>query len=77
MEELNRRKAVLYIHPAMANCCGNLIPDVPVRVIELGTDTTRTITDIVISGTAARCADIRFIFSHGGGIVPFLAERLV
>lgn len=77
MEELNRRKAVLYTHPAVANCCGNLIPDVPVRVIELGTDTTRAITDIVISGTAARCADIRFIFSHGGGTLPFLAKRLV
>jgi len=77
IEELNRRKAVLYTHPAVAKCCGNLIPDVPARVIELGTDTTRTITDIVISGTAARCADIRFIFSHGGGTLPFLAERLV
>jgi predicted TIM-barrel fold metal-dependent hydrolase len=77
MEELNRRKAVLYTHPAVAKCCGNLLPDVPARVIELGTDTTRTITDIVISGTAARCPNIRFIFSHGGGTLPFLAERLV
>jgi predicted TIM-barrel fold metal-dependent hydrolase len=77
MAELNRRKAVLYTHPAVAKCCGNLLPDVSPRVIELGTDTTRAITDLVISGTAARCPDVRFIFSHGGGTLPFLAERLV
>lgn len=77
MAELNRRKAVLYTHPAVAKCCGNLLPDVSPRVIELGTDTTRAITDLVISGAAARCPDVRFIFSHGGGTLPFLAERLV
>ena len=75
MEELNRRKAVVYTHPTTANCCGNLIPDVPESIIEWGTDTTRTIASIVFGGTAARCRDITFIFSHGGGTMPFLAER--
>ncbi len=77
MDELNRRKAVLYTHPTSANCCNNLLADVPPTVIEFGTDTTRTITDIVFSGTAARCPDLRFIFSHAGGTLPFLTERLV
>jgi len=54
MEELNRRKAVVYTHPTTANCCGNLIPDVPESIIEWGTDTTRTIASLVFSGTAAR-----------------------
>jgi predicted TIM-barrel fold metal-dependent hydrolase len=77
MDELNRRKAVLYTHPTVANCCRNLLPEVPPTVIEFGTDTTRTITDIVFSGTAARCPDLRFIFSHAGGTLPFLTERLI
>jgi 6-methylsalicylate decarboxylase len=77
MDELNRRKAVLYTHPTAANCCRNLQADIPPTVIEFGTDTTRTITDIVFSGTAARCPDLRFIFSHAGGTLPFLTERLV
>jgi predicted TIM-barrel fold metal-dependent hydrolase len=77
MDELNRRKAILYTHPTAANCCRNLQTDVPPTVIEWGTDTTRTITDIVFSGTAARCPDLRFIFSHAGGTLPFLAERLI
>jgi predicted TIM-barrel fold metal-dependent hydrolase len=75
MDELNRRKAVVYTHPTTANCCRNLVPDVPDLVIEFGTDTSRAIAGLLFSGTAARCPDIRFIFSHGGGTVPFLNER--
>jgi predicted TIM-barrel fold metal-dependent hydrolase len=75
MDELNRRRAVVYTHPTTANCCGNLIPDVPDSIIEWGTDTSRTIASLVFSGTAARCPDMRIIFSHGGGTMPFLAER--
>lgn len=77
MDELNRRKAVCYTHPTAANCCRNVLADIPPTVIEFGTDTTRTITDIVFSGTAARCPDVKFIFSHAGGTLPFLVERLV
>ncbi|HEX4328055.1 MAG TPA: amidohydrolase family protein [Burkholderiales bacterium] len=76
MDELNRRKAILYTHPTLANCCRNLVPDTAPTVVEYGTDTTRTIVNIVFSGTAARCPDLRFIFSHAGGSLPFLTERL-
>ena len=77
MAELNRRKAVVFVHPTTAECCNNLVKDIPATVIEYGTDTTRTITNIVFSGTAARYPDIRFIFSHAGGTLPFLTERLL
>jgi predicted TIM-barrel fold metal-dependent hydrolase len=76
MNELNRRRAIAYFHPTNANCCRNLQPDIPPTVIEFGTDTARTITDIVFSGTAARCPDVQFLFSHAGGAIPFLTERL-
>src|SRR6185503_60144 len=56
---------------------GNLIADVPESIIEWGTDTTRTIASLVFSGTAARLPDIKWIFSHGGGTLPFLTERFV
>jgi predicted TIM-barrel fold metal-dependent hydrolase len=77
MDELNRRKAVVYTHPVRADCCRNLIPGVGENVIELGTDTARTITSLLVSGTTARCPDIRFIFSHAGGTLPALAGRIV
>jgi predicted TIM-barrel fold metal-dependent hydrolase len=75
MDELNRRQAVVYTHPTTANCCGNLIPDVPDSIIEWATDTSRTIASLVFSGTAARCPALTLIFSHGGGTMPFLTER--
>ena len=76
MDEINRRGAILYTHPTSADCCNNLIPNTPPTVVEYGTDTTRTIVDVVFSGTAARCPNIKFIFSHAGGSLPFLTERL-
>jgi predicted TIM-barrel fold metal-dependent hydrolase len=74
-EELNRRQAVVFTHPTTAQCCGNLIPFIPDPAIEFGTDTTRTIASLVFSGAAARYPDVRFVFSHAGGTMPFLIER--
>lgn len=74
-DELNRRKAIVATHPTTAACCGNLIPYIPDSVVEFGTDTTRTIASPVFSGAADRWPDIKFIFSHAGGSMPFLIER--
>ena len=77
MAELNRRKALVYTHPTAANCCVNLVRTQPPVMIEFGTDTTRAIADIVFSGNARKFPDIRWIFSHAGGTMPFLIERFV
>jgi 6-methylsalicylate decarboxylase len=77
MQELNRRKAVVYTHPTVANCCRNLVPDVPPALIEYGTDTSRAIARLLFGGAAARYPDIRWIFSHAGGTMPFLVERFL
>jgi predicted TIM-barrel fold metal-dependent hydrolase len=76
MEELNRRSAIVHVHPTAANCCKNLGYGVAPGSIEYGTDTTRAIMGIAFSGDALRCPDVRFIWSHGGGSVPFLAARI-
>jgi len=52
--ELNRRKAIVYVHPVSPNCCKYLVPGIPVGSIEYATDTTRTIAHLVFSGTATR-----------------------
>jgi predicted TIM-barrel fold metal-dependent hydrolase len=74
--ELNRRKCVVYVHPTVHPCCVGLIPGLIPQGIEFPLDTTRTITSLVLGGTLAQCPEIRFIFSHGGGTLPFLAARI-
>ena len=78
MEELNRRNAVVTVHPTAADCCRNIeyAPGVHPSRLEYGTDTTRAIMGVAFSGDAARFPNIRFIWSHAGGTVPFLAGRI-
>jgi predicted TIM-barrel fold metal-dependent hydrolase len=75
LEELDRRKTVVYTHPFRNDCCRNLVPDVFEPLIELGTDTTRTIASLLFSGAAEQFPNIRWIFSHAGGTAPFLMQR--
>jgi 6-methylsalicylate decarboxylase len=78
-EELNRRKAVVYTHPSQPACCTNMIQGLQTGTIEYATDTTRTIGSLLFgpAGTAFRCPDIRFIWSHSGGTLPFLIGRFI
>ena len=75
--ELNRRKAVIYVHPLAPNCCGDVVPGIPPGSIEYATDSTRTIAHLVFSGTSQKYPDIRWIFSHSGGTLPFLTARFI
>ena len=74
MDELNRRKAIIYTHPAQPVGTKDLLPEFG-GGIELSTETTRCIASVLFSGTASRCPDIRFIWSHAGGTMPYLYNR--
>lgn len=39
-------------------------------------DTARAIVSLITSGTILRCPDVQLIFSHGGGAIPSVHERL-
>lgn len=75
-DELNRRKAIVFVHPTEPVCCAHLIPGIPSNVVEFVFDTTRAIVSFLIGGTFARCPEIRFIFCHSGGTMPVLAARI-
>ena len=79
-EELNRRKAVVYVHPAEAPCCTAQTltyeqPPLSAAWMEFPTNTARTILSLWNAKTQRRLPDIKFIFSHGGGVMPMLLGR--
>ena len=74
-QELNRRKAVAFIHPYVPKCCRDLIPYGEASV-ERDFDTTRAVTNLLYSGTLAKLPDIRYIINHSGAAVPVMAGRI-
>ena len=75
-EELNRRKAVVFVHPTIPNCCRTLMPHISPIAAEVPQDTTRTVMSLLFSGAFTRFKDIRFIFCRAGGSVPIDAARM-
>lgn len=74
-DELERRKAVVFVHP-------NASPDpsahslgLPDSLIDFTADTTRAVAQLHYGNTFARTPNVKYIFSHAGGTVPYLATR--
>jgi len=75
--ELNRRRAVVFVHPNNPTCCAGIADDVDPSFIEFPSDSTRTIMSLLYSGEFAKYPDIRFIFCHNGGTLPILIGRIM
>jgi predicted TIM-barrel fold metal-dependent hydrolase len=76
-DELNRRNAVVYVHPIAPACCRSLIPGMPAAVIEYPIDTTRAILQWIMTKSTERYPNIRIIFSHAGGLIVGGVGRLM
>ena len=73
--ELQRRAAVVFVHPTaspdpIAHTLG--LPD---TLLDYPVDTSRTIAKLHYSNTFARTPDVKYVFVHAGGTIPFLASR--
>jgi 6-methylsalicylate decarboxylase len=75
-DELNRRGAVVFIHPTSPICWQQSALGYPRPMIEFTFDSTRAVVNLIFSGTTARCPKLRFIVPHAGGTLPFLARRI-
>ena len=73
--ELNRRKTVVFVHPSVPPL-ETLPMIIKPAVLEFVFDTTRAIVNLIHRGATKRFPEINFIFSHGGGTVPFIAWRI-
>ncbi|MFA7679743.1 MAG: amidohydrolase family protein [Pigmentiphaga sp.] len=76
MEELNRRDAVVLIHPTFPPYGNTIGIGVPPFLIEYLFETTRAAVNLVFSGSLDRYPRIRFILSHAGGTLPYAAWRI-
>lgn len=76
MAELDRRKAIVFVHPNIHKTSTELGLEIPGFFVEFLCDTTRAVSNLVFSGTLERYPNIRWILSHAGGFVPFVAWRL-
>ena len=74
--ELNRRKAVVFIHPTSPSCWEQCAMGYPRPMIEFPFDTARAVANLIFSGTLERCPEITIIVPHNGGTVPILAARI-
>ncbi len=74
--ELNRRKAVLFLHPTSPACFDALALGRPAPLLEFPLDTTRTIVDLLYSRTLQTNPDIKVIVPHGGAALPALVARI-
>jgi 6-methylsalicylate decarboxylase len=73
---LDARAAVVHIHPSLHPSSKSLDLRWPGFMIEYVFDTTRAAVNLLFTGALERFADIRFILSHAGGTLPYVAWRL-
>jgi predicted TIM-barrel fold metal-dependent hydrolase len=76
-QELERRKAIVFIHPNTAPP-GSEVPKLklPYGLVEFVMDTSRAVANLLFNGVLERYPSIRYIVSHAGGTIPYIAWRL-
>ncbi len=74
MSELDKRSAVVFIHPS--HLPGGSVEGIPAYAADFLLDTTRAAVNLCRHTVLERYPNIRFILSHGGGMIPYAAFRL-
>ena len=74
--ELERRSAVVFVHPTSPPSYEAVALNRPRPMLEFIFDSTRTVSDLVFAGVLTRYPRIQWIFTHGGGTLPLLADRM-
>ena len=74
-DELERRSAVVYVHPNMSPDPAARSLGLPDSLIDFTADTTRAVAQLHYGNTFARTPSVKYILSHAGGTIPYLATR--
>lgn len=74
--ELNRRRAVVLVHPTHAADTRLVNAQLPQPMFDYPHETGRAAIDMIVSDTlASTAADCRIILAHAGGTLPYLVYR--
>ena len=73
--ELERRHAVVFVHPTASPDAAAHQLGLPDSLIDFTADTTRAVAQLHYGNTFARTPNVKYIFSHAGGTIPYLAAR--
>ena len=71
---LEKRKAVIFVHPA--DLPGEPLETIPPHVCDFLLNTTRAAINMAKSGMLERYPNLKIILAHGGGFLPYAAERV-
>jgi 6-methylsalicylate decarboxylase len=74
--ELTRRNGVVFIHPTSPCTGGELALGYPRPMLEFMFETTRSVTNLVVSGVLERHPELKVVVPHGGAVLPVLANRI-
>jgi predicted TIM-barrel fold metal-dependent hydrolase len=74
--ELGRRGATVFVHPTAPSCQPVTATRRPEPIMEFLFDTTRAVTDLILSGALVRNPDVRVIVPHAGAALPAMAHRI-
>lgn len=74
-EELNRQKAVVFVHPSLPADDRPVSDKQPQPAVDFPHETTRTAVDLIINNRIQEYPDVKIILSHAGGTLPYLAHR--
>ena len=75
-KELDRRKAIVYMHPLAPPCCTDLNDSVPTAMNEFDFDITRACTSMLANGVLHDYPNVKIIIPHSGGAMPMIAGRI-
>lgn len=74
-QALDRRRAILFVHPTAPPNAGLVSLGRPEPMIEYLFDSARSFIDLIFAGVLLRYPEVRFIATHSGGVLPLLTER--
>jgi 6-methylsalicylate decarboxylase len=74
-EELERRRTVVFVHPTASGDTDVHHLGLPDTLVDFAADTTRAVAQMLYSNRFARTPNVKYIFSHAGGTIPYLVAR--